>query len=389
MRKILLLFLLCTSFLAAPAQVVSDQAGVSVLTCGQGSELYSTFGHSAIRVKDAQRGVDVVFNYGTFDFNTPNFYMKFARGKLDYMLSVQNFDAFMWAYQYEKRWVAEQKLNLDPDQIERLSVALRENARPENRYYRYDFFYDNCSTRIRDILKEILGDQLQFDTEISNPDKTFREFTDDYLVNHPWSDFGIDLALGAPADAVPNYYQRMFLPDELMAGIAKATIRKNSAEQPLVAETKMLYQPEVSPVKLSWLTPETLFWSLFALTAIFTFFGPSRVWLSDYILFTATGLLGLLICFLWFATDHSTTAWNFNLLWATPTWLAAAYFLKKKKGKSQFFFFHGILGFAIMIFWILIPQNLHEAVIPIILMLTIRSWSVQKGIFVFKKNSVY
>ena len=141
---------------------LTDQAQISVLTCGTGDQLYSSFGHSAFRVQDPNHGIDIVYNYGTFDFDTPNFYLKFAGGKLLYSLSRQHFANFLYTYQLENRWVKEQLLDLKTDDKNKLFGFLEENYKPENRYYQYDFIYENCSTKIPEVLRGVLGNSLVF-----------------------------------------------------------------------------------------------------------------------------------------------------------------------------------------------------------------------------------
>ena len=154
------LFALIQGFSQTPR--LSEAAQISVLTCGAGQELYTAFGHSAFRVQDPIQEIDVVYNYGTFDFRAPNFYTNFARGRLIYTLSRQRFENFLYEYEYEKRWVKEQILDLDQQQKNALIVFLENNYLPENRDYRYDFLYDNCSTKLPDVLSQILGNQLNF-----------------------------------------------------------------------------------------------------------------------------------------------------------------------------------------------------------------------------------
>lgn len=378
----ILLFLLLFPFLLN-AQQLSGQTTISLLTCGQGAELYSTFGHSALRVKDPASGIDIVYNYGTFDFDTPDFYMKFTRGKLNYYLSVDEFDQFMYAYYYEKRFVFEQVLNLNDKQVQDLVIALEINSQTENRDYKYDFFYDNCSTRIRDILKATLGENLIYDTKRVHPEESFRDLIDKYLTNHAWSDFGIDLALGAPTDKIADPLERMFLPDGLSAGFADAIINSADGNKPLVEKEKWIYQPEINPVVKSSVTPATVFWALFILVGLISIFGRkySFRWF-DFFFYALMSVLCLFLLFLWFGTDHIATKWNYNLMWASPIWFFAFVYLRFKKVKHQKFYFYTALFMgAIMVFWILIPQDLHSAVVPIILTLGIRSWSVHKAEF--------
>ncbi|MBT8320736.1 MAG: DUF4105 domain-containing protein, partial [Eudoraea sp.] len=160
-RRLIVLLLTLTEVLGQGG-ILSESAQISVLTCGSGQELYTAFGHSAFRVQDPVKDIDVVYNYGTFDFQAPNFYTNFAKGKLIYTLSRQRFENFLYDYELEKRWVKEQILDLDQDQKNDLIIFLENNYRPENRDYRYDFLFDNCSTKMPDILGQILENQIKF-----------------------------------------------------------------------------------------------------------------------------------------------------------------------------------------------------------------------------------
>lgn len=167
MKKLLFIFLLVTNLTVFGQKLeLSPEANISIITCGPGDQVYSHFGHSAIRVKDSSLGIDVVYNYGTFDFTTPNFTLKFARGKLNYTLARQNFRYFLLSYQEEKRWVKEQVLNIDLDEKQKLFSFLETNYLPQNRDYKYDFFYNNCATKIWDVLKTSYGKNLSLKTTI-------------------------------------------------------------------------------------------------------------------------------------------------------------------------------------------------------------------------------
>lgn len=376
-KRFILLTVIAVFFgLQTSSQPLSENAEVSVLTCGPGDDLYATFGHTAIQIYDPHTGVDRVYNYGTFDFDTPNFYLKFARGKLLYSLQVTSFERFMYVYHLEGRWVKRQVLNLNSEEKQNLYNFLETNALPQNRDYKYDFFYDNCSTRPRDVLEEVLGDKLVYNNISTDSLQTFRELIDLYLVNHPWSDLGIDFALGAPCDRIANRRQEMFLPDYLMYNLEVAQIQRNGMKSPLVSKTTEILKEKRTPEKASnilW-----LFWVLFGFCILTAFFiHPKHLRWFDIAFFLTAGLLGVVIALLWFATDHSATKWNFNLFWALPTWIWIAFMLMRKKPKYKVFKIHGIIMFAFLIFWIAIPQNLHAAVVPIALALGVRSWSWQ------------
>ncbi|HKL03589.1 MAG TPA: DUF4105 domain-containing protein [Cryomorphaceae bacterium] len=386
-KPYILLFPALLFSLLVSGQNLTDETRISLITCGPGDDLYATFGHSAIHVYDERSGIDKVYNYGTFDFDTPNFYMKFARGKLLYRLDVTSFERFVRTYQYEGRWVFRQDLNLSVAQKNALFGFLENNAKPENRNYKYDFFYDNCSTRIRDAIEDVLGDSLVYPIPPDEQEKTFRNFLDMYLTNHPWSDLGIDLALGAPCDRVARWRDQMFLPDYLMSHMDTSLVLVNGEKAPLVHTSGYILESRressTESESVVW-----LFWVLFVLIGVGGFFVKNeRFRWVDIAFFSLIGILGIFIALLWFATDHSATKWNFNLLWATPTWIYGTVLLWRKKTASRFFKGHAIFMFAIVVFWMLIPQDFHMAVVPIILTLAARSWAWQQHRFLVKENS--
>ena len=179
---------LCFLWLPGKALVVTDNTEISVLTCSPGNELYSLFGHTAIRVECPENGVDVVFNYGTFDFHTEHFYLKYARGLLPYQLSVASYDSFIRSYVFDNRSVRSQRLLLDAAQKQRLVDLLAENYQPANRTYLYNFLYDNCSTRVRDIIEACAGNAIQW--HVPDAHKSFWNLLDEYLVRMPWVKWG-------------------------------------------------------------------------------------------------------------------------------------------------------------------------------------------------------
>ena len=239
MKKILWLLILITS--VGKAQL-SEQANISVLTCGPYDELYSAFGHSAFRIHDPVNNINVTCNYGTFDFNQPNFYLNFARGNNLYKLSIQDYQRFEDVYIYENRFIHEQVLNLTSEQKQKLFAYLQWNSKPENASYYYDYFYDNCSTKIRDVLLEALGKDVIFDESHITTDYTIRELTDFYLKKLPWGDLGIDICLGLPMDKKAAPLEYMFLPDYVESAFDHASIVQNGSTVPLVKEKHITYE---------------------------------------------------------------------------------------------------------------------------------------------------
>lgn len=351
---------------------ISNEAEISLLTCSPGDDLYSLFGHSAMRLKDSKNDIDAVFNYGTFSFNE-DFYFNFVMGKLNYKLGLAPMDRFVSLYESENRDVVEQVLNLDSAQKQGIADFLNWNYQPENRYYLYDFFYDNCSSVLRDVLDTALQGQVRF-ADLTKPSQpTYRNMIDSYLIYHPWGDFGIDLGLGLPCDKTPNYMEYMFLPDELSEACDMATING----QPLVKKKLTVVESSGLTYEWSLSQPIPLFWILFGITSLLSAIGlrlQKRFMFIDILLLFILGLVGALLFFLWFITDHTATANNFNMLWALPTHLLIIPFLWNQKIRRSYFMIFGGILLLTLIFFPLIPQMLHLATIPLMLIMLIRSY---------------
>ncbi|MHA7131273.1 lipoprotein N-acyltransferase Lnb domain-containing protein [Algoriphagus namhaensis] len=378
-NKCLVLFflLIFTGLTTAKAQLYR----VSLLTCDPGAELYSAFGHSAIRVLDLSSGRDLVFNYGTFDFDTPFFLYKFARRTLDYQLSVTTYANFIQNYAQEKRSVREQILNTSAEQNEYIVEFLQVNYLPDRRKYRYDFFFDNCATRIRDAMELSLGDDLVWnDLPDSTESKTFRNLIDEYILDNVWADFGIDLALGAVIDREASAYDAQFLPDYMEQAFARAEIVGDGPTRPLVKESRVLMEfPPAQASSWGLLNPYVLTWVIAIAFGIVTFLGfkRGRLYLGwDVGLFGLLGILGVLIFLLWFATEHSATKWNWNLLWAFPGHLILAWALLAKQVKPwvrRYLLAALILADAAVVFWILGWQSFHPSLVPLLLVVILRT----------------
>lgn len=376
LKKILLTYPFIYSFIfLANAQDYQ----ISLLTCDPGDQLYSAFGHSAIRVLDKENNQDIVFNYGTFDFNTPFFYVKFTQRTLDYMLSVSTYERFLYEYNYFNRNVREQVLDLNPEQARQLVQFLQVNYLPENRFYRYDFFYDNCATRIRDAFETILGKNLDWNEEPNPEQKTFRNLIDEYVYPLPWADFGIDLALGAVIDVDAKEREKQFLPDYMEAAFARAQIVGDGPTRPLVKSNHVVLEFPERTSQMDFFNPYVVWW-LFAIGAmILTFFGYKKKRLFkgfDIAFFTVLGLLGLLIVLLWFFTFHSQTKSNWNILWAFPGHLVLAIALFRgsiKPWVKKYLLFALVLANLALVFWIFGGQSFHPSIIPLILVILLRT----------------
>jgi len=364
-----------TGYTQAP---LSNKAAVSVLTCDPGNELYSTFGHTGLRIFDPAQNLDVIFNYGMFSFKTPGFYTKFLRGKLDYHLGMQNYGNFLREYDYYSRSVYEQKLDLDSLERQKVFDFLLNNIKKENRTYKYDFFFDNCSTRPRDVFSNSLG--VVFSEEES--DKTFRNLLDEFLPGLPWSDFGIDLVIGSRADKKASDMHQTFLPAYLMKSLENIKI----GGKDFVKSTNTILdfsEEQKARFKRPWFTPMLVF-VLFLLLEFFLYFfvdhNNKALILYDKLWFLVLGLSSLLLFVMWFFTDHIATKANWNLLWIHPLYLYLA-FRKPKNAAKWVLILSAVLTGAALAGWSFIPQQFHLAFIPIILLLILklnRWWKNEK-----------
>lgn len=368
----LVALVLCTT--AKGQATLSPSAEISIITIGPTqTELYSAFGHSAIRVFDPGQGIDDAYNWGLFDFDQPNFYLNFARGYLYYKLGVHPYSLFRDHYIYYNRYIHEQPLNLTLAQKQKLYNYLVWNNQPENQHYRYDYFYNNCATKVRDVLTTVFGDSVVFDGAYIKTEYSIRDLTDIYLTQQPWGDLGIDICLGLPMDkkASPNEY--MFLPDYIEAGFNHASINGHA----LVKETVSVYESREEETPKSLIHPLTAFIGFAILTLLITLFDWKKKRISnwfDAILFSVLGAVGLLLFFLWFFTDHQAAAVNFNLLWALPTHLVVAIALfKNRKWLPTYFLITAAITLLTLLCWPVLPQALNLFLIPLLIAILLRS----------------
>ncbi|MCH7525154.1 MAG: DUF4105 domain-containing protein, partial [Bacteroidetes bacterium] len=259
---IILLFFLFTKINAQQKQL-SSQAEISVLTIGPGTSLNDSFGHNAFRIKDTLLGIDYTYNYGVFDFDTPNFYTKFARGKLNYRIEKNQYKNFINFYISQNRTVKEQVLNLSQFEKQTLFDFLVNNYKPENQYYLYDFFFDNCATKIRDVIPIILKEDINFNEPDVFTQKTFRRLIHDQVDRNSWGGFGIDIALGSVIDKKATAIEHMFLPKYIYLFFENATI---NSSKPLVKQSNILFESIKKPKLDNFITsPLFVFPGLLAL----------------------------------------------------------------------------------------------------------------------------
>ncbi|MBX2934795.1 MAG: DUF4105 domain-containing protein [Ferruginibacter sp.] len=372
LKKTFLFLLFAFCFLLTTNAQDSSRLRISLLTCTPGEELYSTFGHSAFRVIDSNSVTDIVYNYGTFNFDDDGFYLKFVRGKLLYYVSTEYFSDFKELYQSTNRGITEQVLNLSGSEKINIRNFLNNNTRDENKFYKYDFFFDNCTTRLRDILKK-QHDSTFTRQPVMPAGSRFRQAIHQYLDknNKYWSKLGIDILLGAPCDAVMTAEQMQFLPDNLMKSL-------DSSKHHDIISSQKLYNITADKNGKSIFTP----FIVFALLLIFILFiGQSknkfaRAFLQgfDGLLFFITGVLGCILIFMWVGTDHQMCKNNFNLLWAWPTHAIMAFFVNSKTNLAKKYFkFTTVLLMAVLISWFFLPQQMNNALLPVVLLLIYRA----------------
>ena len=366
---------------------------ISVLTCSPGQALYTGFGHSALRLQDTLNGkpVDLIFNYGTFRF-TEEFYVEFAQGRLDYFLSVSPFYEFQETYLYEGRGIQEQYLMMSQQDLEKLSALLIENADPKNATFRYHFFFDNCSVRVWEIIKKASSQPLSIPNEAHHV--TFRTAIDHYLTPFPWGDWAIDMALGAPCDHAMSTENLAFLPDSLLYLLSKVKygdlllcspvkemipVDQSIVEMELNDTSSDTFMGKVGNVLFHWgrslmhIFPPNLFFGSLLLLVMGSGIwvarkGKLRTWLeSAFALFF--GILGSLIVFLWFFTDHDTTHQNWNLLWAHPFWFYLLSCTPRRCGTwmRRVCLVQLVLSSFTLLFFFFLPQTFHFSVLPMLL----------------------
>ena len=374
MKRILIIslfaILLTTVAEAQPVQL-SERSYIEVYTCAPGNQLYSQFGHTAIGVIDPERNLREVFNYGTFSFNTPHFYIKFCAGKLLYQLSTESFSEFVYTYERRGRQVVAQRLNLTLAQRQHLYEMLEVNSLPENCDYQYDFFFDNCATRVLDMLYRAFGDSLTYIVTDTVQLPTMRDCIHPYLAGSQWTKAGIDLVLGSITDRRASNRQQSFIPDKLHDYLAECQIDT----LPLVSDTRLLVESKIKYDQTPWfLSPLLIFSLLLIAVVILTFRLPATALvIFDRIYFGIIGLLGLLITLLWFATDHGATVGNLNMLWASPLFLV--YISTIGNAEKQWHKWLRIIliaGNSIMIFGFLLPQSFNLCFYPLVVASLVR-----------------
>jgi hypothetical protein len=340
---------------------------VSLLTCGPGEEIYSIFGHSALRIYDSATQADQVINYGMFDYSDPNFLPKYIQGKLLYFGAAENYDGFITEYIRDKRQVSEQILNLTQAQIIAVEQGIEKNNLPENKYYKYDFCFLNCSTKLRDLLASSLGKDLVYKDYMPADSITYMDILNTYLQQNHWIRVGINCILSSKVHAKMNSFNSMFLPKGLAKGLDNASI----GGQPLVVKTNEL-TPSGIDESIGINTPMYVFVILAVVLFLLNFWHKANALCSviDHIWFPILGLLGIFFLFMWFGTDHLQTKQNALILWALPTHLLWAVW-RKKVWFAKYCLFAATAGTLFLICQFMM-QPIAIEVLPIIIYTIIR-----------------
>ena len=366
------------SLLTAQNIPLTESAKVSMITVAPGTNLVDSFGHSAIRIRDDSLAIDIAYNFGTYDFNAPNFYGNFARGKLLYILGRNYFSDFLNYYSGQNRTVKEQVLDLTLAERQAFLDYLQHNAKPENRGYLYDFFYDNCATKLRDVTQDILGEKVEFDYSFADTKGyTLRGLIHKYSYTQPWGTFGIDLALGSVIDRKAKSEEYIFLPDYIFETFQSAKKSNENGAMPLTKQVNILFQ--ASPQESNKGITPLIVLGILALLILGITIGDFKRnkrsrWLDVFLFFT-TGVIGVCMLLLWFATDHTATARNYNVLWAFAPNVIVAFFLLKRSLKPWIKTYLQILLLLLLLtvlFWIFRIQQFNIAVAAILIMLGIR-----------------
>lgn len=392
-KNYFLLFFLFFAFTNINAQVnLSVYSEISIVTAGPGEELYEKFGHSAIRIKDPVLNLDIIYNYGIFDFNAPNFYTNFAQGKMYYLLARYDFKYFLNSYKKDKRWVKQQVLNLNQQEKQVFFKYLEKNALKDNATYLYDPFFNNCATKIRDITNIVFNDKVKYYTNNKIEKNTsLRALMNKEILWNTWGNLGINLITGTILDQKRTQEEYLYLPDYVYHLFKKATVTDNGKEKNLVKREDVLLDFKEKETTFSISSPIFIFSIISLLGLLITFrdFKKKKrtIWL-DFIVLFITGLIGLILLYLWLFSSHKTAPNNFNILWAFAPNIFMAFLVLKENKKNWFkFYFYTLIGLlaGVSFLWIFKIQLFPATIIPILLFLLIRYLCIANFLLTSKK----
>ncbi|MFR6075112.1 DUF4105 domain-containing protein [Phocaeicola coprocola] len=359
----------------------TDSIRFSLLTCAPGTEIYSLFGHTAIRYENYTRRIDVAFNYGMFSFNTPNFIFRFVAGETDYQLGITPYSYFEAEYAMRGSSVYQQVLNLTQSEKERLLTILENNYLPENRIYRYNYFYDNCTTRARDKIEECIEGKVVYPDSLSG--KSYRSIVHEFTAGSPWNEFGIDLCLGAEADKEINKRQQMFSPFYMKYYASNAYIvDAGGTRRPLILDETKIVDVEPEEVQPGFILSPLMCGALFLALCVVMAWGQwktQRIWWGwDIVLYGLQGLAGCIIAFLFFFSVHPTVGSNWLLILFNPIPLLYLPFMVYKAVKRKKDYYHVGNMVYLTLFITVLPfcgQEFNLTVLPLALGLLVTSAS--------------
>lgn len=340
---------LCLLFLAAALNVVANETDASpvqfsLITCGPGKHIYELEGHTAIRMTTPDN--DLVVNWGTFDETQDNFIYHFVKGETDYWCSVTDYDHFLQVYNNSGRWVAQQKLDLTPEQARRLQQLILNNLKPENRQYRYKYLSDNCATRPFALIEEAIGYDLRFDDEPTTfGTRTYREMLINYHADYPWYQFGVDLVLGRDLDKKITQREKAFSPIYLRELIARTYYVDDDGERHYPASGETVIRSSASPgdePATFPLTPTAAGWLLFVITLFLSAYdigrGVTTRWF-DAVMYSVYGLAGVVVTYLAFFSEHEATNTNTLVLWLNPLCLLVPILIYMRRARKALWWY--------------------------------------------------
>jgi hypothetical protein len=377
MKRIILLclFVSIVSFNKVQSQSSNDTIAY-LITCGPGTETYSIYGHSALRISIPEKNSDIIYNWGVFDYSTKNFAWKFAKGRLDYMLNTEITNGFLQSYFAEQRYVYSQRINIDSKELRKLTELINENLRPENIKYRYDFFYDDCSTRIRDLLEKSIGEKLKYPPSEPGTVLTFREMVAKYQNPYPWLKFGVDLIMGSTSDKKAHFRDQMFLPIDMRIGLSKTHVHRSDKMIPLLQNPEILLDFGNPKIKQNFFTaPPFVFTVLIIVILVLAALTKSIkiIRIMDIIIYAVFSILSILMIFFNFFTDHEQMKWNLNAIWLNPFIIVCLLMLILNKTGEVWFRIVFYISAAFLVVHFVLPQQFNIGFLLLDIIILIRS----------------
>lgn len=383
MNRIVSFFLFVFGALCALSAEESGKIEVSVLTCSPGQEVYSLYGHTAIRVQDGEDGTDLVFNYGIFDFNSEHFVWRFVLGRTDYMCMAMPYANFIREYSERGSNVVAQTLALTDDEALKVRDYLRRNILKENRVYRYNYLTNNCTTRVMDCIDACVEGTLVYSREGGS--RTYRQIMHEYTASYPWVQDGEDLLLGSNVDTLLSPRATCFVPEYYFKALSGAVVRKEFEDtRCLVRETVDVVV--ASPVRTHAgeefpLSPTEFGWLCFGVGIFIMcaeYFSRRMFWLLDVVLMLAHGLAGSLILFMFLFSEHPTLDSNWLVAVLNPLPLVALPFVVKAAWNERRTLWHHFMAVWLAVFLLFIPwmpQQMGMLVVPVLATLLVRQVS--------------